>query len=332
MAALLVAIFLSFAPALACAATVYWLDRYEKEPKILLGAIFVWGAVVATLGALVAQLFLGGVMQAAAASEEATELAGGSIFAPITEESLKGFAVLLVFWVMRRELDSILDGIVYAATVALGFAATENVLYLFGQYTESGWGAMLGLFFVRIVLGAWDHAVYTSFIGVGLAMARLSRSTALRGLLPLIGWGVAVGVHSLHNTLAAFAAETPESGVLMFLIDWSGWAFFALLVLWCIWREKRMLGRHLAEEVQLGCITPEQYRTAMSGRARTRARLRAALSGHLKPTRRFYDLCGELAHKKNQLARYGEEDGNTAVIEGLRKEMAQLTSQAIPAP
>jgi hypothetical protein len=56
------------------------------------------------------------------------------------------------------------------------------------------------------------------------------------------------------------------------------------------------------------------------------------MSGYLKPTRRFYDLCGELAHKKNQLARYGEEDGNTAVIEGLRKEMAQLASQAIPAP
>ena len=328
----LLAVVLSFVPALACAATVYWLDRYEKEPKILIGAVFVWGAVVAALGALVAQLILGGVMQAIASSEEAAELAGGSIFAPITEESLKGLAVLLVFWALRRELDSVLDGIVYAATAALGFAATENVLYLFGQYLEKGLGGMLGLFFLRIVLGAWDHAVYTSFIGVALALARLSRSSALRWLLPPLGWAMAVGVHSLHNTLAAFAAETPESGILMFLIDWSGWAFFALLVLWCIWREKRMLGHHLAEEIQLGWMTPEQYRTAMSGRARTRACLRAAVSGHLKTTRRFYDVCGELAHKKNQLARYGEEDGNTAVIEGLRREMAQLSSQASPAP
>lgn len=326
--AFLVAVLLSFGPAIACAATVYWLDRYEKEPKVLIGAVFSWGAIVATLGAIVAQTFLGGVMELLEASAEAAELVGGSVFAPVTEESLKGLALLLVFWMVRRELDSILDGIVYAATVALGFAATENVLYLFGESMESGWGGLFGLFFLRVVLGAWDHAVYTSFIGVALAMARLSRSAALKWVLPPIGWGLAVGTHSLHNTLAAFAAETPESGVLMFLIDWSGWAFFALLVLWCILREKRMLGRHLAEEVQLGWMTPEQYRTAMSGRARARARLRAAFSGRLAATRRFYELCGELAHKKNQLARYGEEDGNAAVIDGLRRELMQLSSQA----
>src|SRR6185436_10766252 len=38
--AFLLAVILSFGPALACAATVYWLDRYEKEPKVLLGAVF----------------------------------------------------------------------------------------------------------------------------------------------------------------------------------------------------------------------------------------------------------------------------------------------------
>ena len=327
--AFLLAVILSFGPALACAATVYWLDRYEKEPKVLIGAVFFWGAVVAALGAVVAQTVLGGVLALAQASEEAVDFAGGSIFAPITEESLKGFAVLLVFWVLRRELDSILDGIVYAATAALGFAATENVLYLFGESLENGLGGMFGLFFLRVVLGAWDHAVYTSFIGVALAMARLSRSLAAKWLLPTLGWAVAVCAHSLHNTLAALAAETPESGVLMFLIDWSGWLFFSLLMLWCILREKRMLGHHLAEEVHFGRMTPQQYHTAMSGRARARACLRAGLSGRLPATRRFYEICGELAHKKNQLARYGEEDGNAAVIEGLRREMEQLSPHAV---
>lgn len=324
----LLAVILSFGPALACAALVFWLDRYEKEPKILLGAVFGWGAGIAAFGALVAQIFLGGMMELAEASAEAAEIAGGSVFAPVTEESLKGFAVLLVFWVLRRELDSILDGIVYAATAALGFAATENVLYLYGEYLESDLAGMLGLFVLRVVLGAWDHAVYTSFIGVALALVRLFPSMALRWLLPPLGWALAVGTHSLHNTLAAMAAETPESGILMFLIDWSGWLFFAALVLWCVYREKRMLRRHLAEEVTLGRMTPEQYRTALSGRARARARLRASLSGRASVTRRFYDLCGELAHKKNQLARYGEEDGNSARVEGLRRELAELSGQA----
>lgn len=323
----LLAFLLSFVPALACAATLYWLDRYEKEPKVLLVAVFGWGAIVAALGAAVAQTILGGMMEMATDSQTAIEFAGGSVFAPLTEESLKGFALLLLFWALRHELDSILDGIVYAATAALGFAATENVLYLFGAWLEEGLGGLLGLFFLRVGLGAWDHAVYTSFIGVALAMARLSRSQALRWILPPIGWGIGVAAHSLHNTLAALSAEAPESGVLMFLTDWIGWAFFALLVLWCILREKRMLGLHLAEEVHLGLMTAEQYHTAISGRARARARLRATLSGRLAATRRFYHVCSELAHKKHQLARCGDAE-NAPVIEGLRAELAQLSQQA----
>ena len=43
--AFLLALLLSFVPALLCASLVYWLDRYEKEPRILLVA-FGWGAVV----------------------------------------------------------------------------------------------------------------------------------------------------------------------------------------------------------------------------------------------------------------------------------------------
>jgi hypothetical protein len=142
-----------------------------------------------------------------------------------------------------------------------------------------------------------------------------------------IGWTLAIATHSLHNALAAASAKAPESAILMFLTDWTGWVFFAALVVWCIWREKRLLRRNLADEVQRGWLTEDQLRTATSGRARAGARVRAALAGKLKATRRFYDLCGELAHKKNQLARYGEEDGNTARVEALRQELVALAPQ-----
>jgi hypothetical protein len=47
----LVSLFFGFVPMLIFAAFVYWLDRYEKEPKILFGAAFVWGVVIAAGGA-----------------------------------------------------------------------------------------------------------------------------------------------------------------------------------------------------------------------------------------------------------------------------------------
>jgi RsiW-degrading membrane proteinase PrsW (M82 family) len=136
MGGFLLALLLSFVPALLCAGLVYWLDRYEKEPRILLGAVFGWGAVMAVIGAVLAQWLLEGAVTLVTGSQKVADLAGMTLFAPVTEESLKGIAVLVVFLVVRRELDSVMDGIVYAAVTALGFAATENVFYLFGEYME----------------------------------------------------------------------------------------------------------------------------------------------------------------------------------------------------
>ena len=325
----LLALLLSFVPALLCAGMVYWLDRYEKEPRILLGAVFGWGAVVAVLGALVAQLLLEGAVTLVTGSQKVADMAGMTLFAPVTEESLKGAAVLVVFFFVRRELDSVMDGIVYAAVTALGFAATENVFYLFGEYTEKGMQGMLGLFFLRVVLGIWDHPFYTSFIGIGLALSRLSRSNVIRWLAPPAGWGVALGFHSLHNTLATLSEGTPAFGVVMFLLDWGGWLFMSLLILVSIRREGRLLGTHLAEEVELGRLTLNQYRTAASSWARSGACLRALPCGRLRTTSRFYQVCGELAHKKEQLARLGDEGCNTALIEQLRAELAGLSDQAM---
>lgn len=325
----LLAFLLSFIPALFCATMVYWLDRYEKEPRILLGAVFGWGAVIAILGAVVAQGFLTGVMTAAGGSEQAADFAGMAVFAPVTEESLKGIAVLLVFLVLRREFDSVLDGIVYAAVVALGFAATEDLFYLYGEFTEKGMDGMLGLFVLRIVMGIWDHPFYTSFIGIGLAMSRLSRSTFVRWTAPLFGWCLALGFHGLHNTLATLAEGTPGLAVLMLLIDWFGWLAMSILIFILIRREGRLVGTHLKEEMDAGRLSPEQYRTASSSWARMGARLRALFRGRMGATRRFYQVCGELAHKKEQLARLGDEGRNIALVEQLRTELAGLSGQAV---
>jgi RsiW-degrading membrane proteinase PrsW (M82 family) len=320
------AFLLSFVPAFLCAAFVYWIDRYEKEPKLLLGGVFGWGAVVAAGGALVSQIFLEGSVQLATGSAEAADLFGATVFAPLTEESLKGFAVLLVFLAFRREFDSVLDSLVYAGVAALGFAATENTLYLLGQEDVKG---MLGLWFVRVVLGAWDHPFYTAWIGLGLAATRLSKSTAVRWLAPPLGWGLAVLAHAIHNGLATGASQVSELGVAMFLLDWTGWFLISLVLLAAVWRERRMLEIQLADEVTRGILDERQYRTALSPGFHLGARLRALSSGQFLATRRFYRLCGELAHKKQQIARLGDEDGAARTVETLREEMRRLRPMAV---
>ena len=46
--------------------------------------------------------------------------------------------------------------------------------------------------------------------------------------------------------------------------------------------------------------------------------------GSYRVTTHFYQLCGEIAHKKNQFNRVGDEQGNLATIDALRNEMRSL--------
>jgi RsiW-degrading membrane proteinase PrsW (M82 family) len=325
---LLLSFFFGVVPMLIYSWFVYWLDRYEKEPKILLGGVFIWGAVVAAGGAFLINTILGLGIYMFTGSETATDLTTGSLIAPIVEESLKGFAVLIVYFIFRKEFDSVLDGIIYASIVALGFAATENVYYIYQYgYAESGLQGLLWLVFVRVILVGWQHPFYTAFIGIGLAITRYSRNALVKITLPFLGWSAAVFTHSLHNTLATLLSGV--GGLFIgTMVDWTGWFFMFLVVLWAINSEKNYITRQLREEVTLGLITSNQYRIACSAWAQSVARLNALTAGHYSATNRFYQTCAELAHKKQQREKLGEESGNTVIIERLRAELANLARLA----
>lgn len=318
------ALLFGFGPMLFLAGIIYWLDRYEKEPMLLLGGVFGWGAVVAVVGALGLQLVMGQGVLALTGSAALEEIAGASLFAPVTEEVLKGLAVLLVFLAFRSEFDSILDGIVYASITALGFAATEDVLYYFSAYVEEGTAGLFSLVLLRFVIFGWQHAFFTSFIGIGLAAARLNRSPQVKIAAPLAGLGAAIFTHSLHNTLLTFVNNLLGL-VAAAIIAWTGWLAIFAFIVWQIYREKTWLAEYLREEVGLATITAQQYQSACSYFGQARTRLAALTRGSFRRTVRFYQLCAELAQKKRQLARLGEETGNSAHIASLREELGKIS-------
>ncbi len=320
----ILSVVLGFVPMLFLAGIIYWLDRYEKEPKVLLGGVFSWGAIVAVIGALVLQIILGQSILFLTGSKMLEEVAGSSLFAPVTEEILKGMAVLLVFLFFRNEFDSILDGIVYASVAALGFAATEDVLYYFSAYMSEGLGGMAMLVFLRLVIFGWQHAFFTSFTGIGLAVARLNRNPLLKVVAPLAGLFVAVFTHSLHNTLLTFLSGVAGLSVAA-LVAWSGWLVMFGFILYLIYREKTWMAHYLREEVDLNVISPAQYQAAASMFGQTRARFAALPGGRYRITSRFFQLCGELSHKKRQLATLGDETGNSQTIEALRLELSKIS-------
>ncbi|MBN1146869.1 MAG: PrsW family intramembrane metalloprotease [Anaerolineales bacterium] len=323
---LVFSLFFGFAPVFLFAWFIYWLDRYEKEPKILLWAVFTWGTVVAAGAAFLINSLLGMGMYLFTNSEAAAEMATGALVAPVVEELLKGFAVLVIFLTFRHEFDTLMDGVVYAAIVGLGFAASENTFYIYTHgYQENGFGGLFWLVFVRVVLVGWQHPFYTAFTGIGLAASRLSRDVQVKLVAASAGLLAAIAAHAVHNTIGR--ALWGAGMAIGMLFDWSGWLIMFLFILWAVRREQRWIVAHLREEVSLGLITQTQYRTACSAWAQSAARLGALFSGHYQDTHRFYHLCAKLAYKKQHHSALGEEDGNSRMIEGLRAELKRLSSE-----
>src|SRR5689334_9697137 len=126
---------LAFVPIVVIIPLYLWLDRYEPEPLKYLVFALCWGAFIATLAAIFINT------RAADLLHETTS--GGSraavFVAPPVEEFAKGSVILLLALVRKKEFDGIIDGLVYAGMVGIGFAFTENILYfgrIFDQLSE----------------------------------------------------------------------------------------------------------------------------------------------------------------------------------------------------
>jgi RsiW-degrading membrane proteinase PrsW (M82 family) len=250
--ALVIGVVLAVLPVGPVIAAFLWLDRYEPEPLRLLGAAFGWGAVVATAAALVLQAldqFILGTPEDWSAA----------IVAPITEEAAKGLFILLLLWMRRHEIDGVLDGIVYAGMVGVGFAFTENILYLGAAYMggddagPGGIGSAIGVFVVRGIFSPFAHPLFTAFIGVGIGYAVLARPGVNRVLAPLAGYVLAVTAHAVWNGSAFFAGG--RYFVLTYVVMMV--PAFLMLVGFATWARRRegvMLTRALSDAAGRGFL------------------------------------------------------------------------------
>jgi len=158
-------------------------------------------------------------------------------------------------------------------------------------------------------------------------MARLNRSPFIRILAPIVGLGIAMLTHSIHNTLSPLLIGIGGLGgmALGSLIDWFNWSLMFIFIVYLIVREQRLLAAHLRDEVPARVMSARQYQAAVKVYRRGPIVFQALFNGKLFPTLRFYQLCGELAHKKEQYRRLGNEQSNQAIINRLRNEIYRLS-------
>jgi protease PrsW len=253
--AIVIGVVLAAIPVGPLIGTYLWLDRYEPEPRSLLLLGLGWGAFVATSAALFLQAF----DAFALGSDEATQ---SVLVAPLTEEAAKGLFILLLLLYRRAELDGILDGIVYAGMVGIGFAFMENILYLSQAYIGDdehvgGIENAVFLFVVRGLFSPFAHPFFTAFIGIGLGIAVSTRSRPVQVGAPLVGYALAVGAHSLWN---ASLLLDGGSGALAtyFLLMVPGFLVFVGFAIWARRREGAVLAAALTDCARRGFLHPNE--------------------------------------------------------------------------
>jgi RsiW-degrading membrane proteinase PrsW (M82 family) len=253
-----------------------WLDRYEPEPRMLLASALLWGCFVATAAALLIQ-GVGGYVLAVTDRESLT------VVAPLTEELCKGLFLFLLLWWRRGELDGVLDGIVYAGMVGIGFAFTENILYLAAAYNGTdgtgpgGTEALTTTFVVRCLFSPFAHPMFTTFTGIGVGLAVGARTRAGRIGWPLAGYCCAVVAHGIWNTSTVYGFGNFTIAYVVLMAP----AFVALvsLAIWSRRSERRMLTAALTDAAGRGLVPATDIRWVVDLDARRRSRAYARERG-----------------------------------------------------
>ncbi len=323
-----IATVVAFVPALIYLIPILWLDRYDPEPIWLVSLAFAWGALVAVIVSFIINTFFG-VAVGIAVSPEAGEAVGAVMSAPIFEEASKGLGLVLLLIFFRRYFDDILDGIVFAGVIALGFATVENVLYYGRALKESGMDGLLLLFVLRGMMSPFAHVTFTSMTGIGCGIARESHNAFVKIAMPVLGYIGAVTLHAIWNGMAVIGGT---QGFLYgyFLGEIPLFLIFVGFSLYIMRRQNKILNEMLAIDIARGLIPAEHVEKATSAFKSLAWLIGGLFEGKFKARSRYIRAIGKLGLSYWHIQRATAAQGQTGSFQQnpiLRDEVLKWRDQ-----
>ena len=211
---------LALIPVIGLLAFIYFKDRKEKEPfGMLVGLFFAGMATVVT--ALIYETAGEAILNAIFPEDSVLKQFYIAIFIVAFAEELGKYLVLRLFTWKNKNFNYSYDAIVYSVFVSLGFAAFENIVYVF----ENGVGTAIA----RMLTAVPGHACFAVFMGFFYSKAKYASLTQNKGgsfrnkLWALL---VPIGIHGIYDALL-MGEQTSEgsdlSGVGVIL-----WFFFVI--------------------------------------------------------------------------------------------------------
>ena len=190
-------------------------DKLHPEPRRLILLVFIMGMLtipfIIPIQKYAATIFSGGLL---------------ILIWAATEELFKfGFAYFSVL--RNKEMNEPIDEVIYMITIALGFAALENALFLIepisnGEFIQS---VITGNF--RFLGATLLHVLSSATVGVFMAFA-FYKSKTMKFIYTTIGIILAILLHTLFNFSIINSSET--NIILVFAFVWAGIIILLLLI------------------------------------------------------------------------------------------------------
>lgn len=200
----LIIISVAFVPSLYYLVVARNWERYGKEPYRRLLMCFAYGAIAAIIISIILEILILGNLHRIDRIYELGDdnFLGAVVVAPIVEESVKAFGLVLVLaYILREE-----DGMIYGIGIGLGFAATENLLYELSALNV-GLDAYLATAILRTITSTILHATATGVTGLGVGRAVMRKKPLLFALPFLL---IAIAMHAVFNFIASLNTTYPD--------------------------------------------------------------------------------------------------------------------------
>lgn len=197
----------------------FWLkeDKLNPEPRGLI--------ILAFLSGMLATAMAYPIEKSIAASVSGTDMTLLFLWA-VTEEVLKFLAIYIVA-LRSKYFDEPIDAVLYLVTIALGFAALENAMFLINPLGDGDAIATILLGNFRFIGATLLHVASSGIVGIALALTFYSKREK-RQFFAFIGLLGAIALHTVFNF-----SIIVSKGVYLYEIFIGLWSIILVILLAC---------------------------------------------------------------------------------------------------
>ncbi len=200
-------------PAIYLMRYIYNMDTYEKEPPQMLASLVLMG-VCAALASIVLEMLGQYLLSLSTISQDSPvyTVVTAFLIVAVIEEGMKFLFLHLRSW-HDPNFNFRFDGIVYSAFVSLGFAAFENIKYVFGYG--------LSVAFPRAFLAIPGHLGFAVVFGYFYGRAKHAEDQgrgAAKAANLIAGYLCAILLHGVYDSCAMIGSVLSTIIFVIFVI------------------------------------------------------------------------------------------------------------------